>query len=99
MIAGNETGGTRTDAVDLQRLDGGVLDRGMMVQLEVVVTRERQQPATVTQQPNSRHAGGVDQRAASTAAFESADVGGSEFIERTHPRIGLVGSARAEWRQ
>ena len=64
MIAGYEAGGARTDAVDTQRLDGGVLDRGMMGQVEVVVTRERQQSATVTQQPNSRHAGGVDQRAA-----------------------------------
>src|SRR5215213_6166986 len=47
MIAGYETGGTRTDAIDPQRLDGGVLDRGMMGQVEVVVARERQQPATV----------------------------------------------------
>ena len=64
MIAGHKTGGTRADPVDTQRLDGGVLNRGMMGQVEVVVARERQQPATITQQPNPRYAGGIDQRAA-----------------------------------
>ena len=64
MIAGHEAGGTGADPVNPQCLDGGVLDRRVMGEVEVVIAGERQQPTTLALQPNSRHAGGIDERTA-----------------------------------
>jgi hypothetical protein len=64
MIAGHETRSAGAHAIDPQCFNGGGLNYWVMGQIEVIVARERQQPAAVAEQPNPRHAGGVDERAA-----------------------------------
>ncbi len=81
MIAGDQPRGAGADPVDAQRLDRRLLDGGMVGQVEIVVAAERQQPAAVTQHPDSGHPGGVDERAAQRLAVEFAELGGREFIE------------------
>ena len=89
MIAGDEPRGAGADAVALDRLDGGVLERRMLGQAEVVVAGERQQPPAVALHPDARHAGRCRPARGAGAPFQLAELLRCEFIERAHVCIDL----------
>src|SRR6516164_2096853 len=54
MIPGHQPGGAGADTVPFHRVDGGGNHVRMLAEIEVVVTRERQQAAAVALSPDSR---------------------------------------------
>ena len=84
MIAGDQARGTRAGAVNLQRLDGRLLDDRMLAQIEVVVAGKRQQALAAALDPDSVFAQGVGQRAAQVAAFEVGKLGLRKGVQRGH---------------
>ena len=105
MIAGDQPRGAAADPVALQRIDPAALMARVLGQVEIIVAGERKQAAAVAQRPNSVQTGGIDQPAAKTGALELGQLGGGEFVQRTHDplvaakRLPHVGAECAEARQ
>ena len=81
VIAGDQARGAGAGAVFFDRRDGGLLDGGMLGQVQIVVAGERQQPLAVALDPDAVLAHGLGQSPPQVAALQVVELALGELVE------------------
>jgi hypothetical protein len=83
MVPGDEARGPGADAILRDGIAGGILERGMGGEPEIVVARERYETPAATLDDDITARGG-HQRATQVLSFEAGKLGGGEVVEGGH---------------